>query len=425
MNNYNNYSNFQPPRKRKKKSGAAAVITSILVLAIAALSCALIYFKVIEGYETKLEEYESLLQEYRDNYSDSIEAINNRLMSLSTDSKNPDTDLSLDIPVYQSVDSHQTGGTAFDAAAIASKTAATVIGIKVYVPSQNINSFRQSRPRQGSGSGIIISQDGYIVTNYHVIEDAVRFNNAILSVVFIDGEEHAAQYIGGDEINDLAVIKIDADNLQYASLGSSEEAKVGDYVIAIGNPLGVINLYGSVTFGIISGVNRKIELENVAEELIQTDAAINPGNSGGALINSKGEVIGINTVKIASSDYEGLGFAIPIDYAKPLINSIIEYGYIRGRATLGITDSIEITRILSSYYRLPQGIYVESIDTDSYAVGIIGETDIITKIDGKDVYSMTDINDIIKTHSVDDSITVTVWRNGSYIDLNVRLSEKR
>ena len=419
MNNYNNY---QPPRNpQRKKSGAGvaiAIITSILVISIAAMSCALIYLKVVEGYEAKIDEYEATLQDY----SDTMEELSSKLAALSgTDSG---ANAIEDIAAYQIPHQTQSDGSGFDAAEIASKTASAVIGIKVDVPAQNLNSFWQTRPRQGSGSGIIISEDGYIVTNYHVVEDAVNYDNAMMSVVFIDGEEHEAQYIGGDEINDLAVIKIAADDLQYATLGSSDDAKVGDFVIAIGNPLGVINLYGSVTFGIISGVNRKIEAENVAEELIQTDAAINPGNSGGALINSKGEVIGVNTVKIASAEYEGLGFAIAIDHAKPLINSIIEHGYVKGRPTVGI-DGFEITRINASYYRIPQGFYVQDIDENSGAAGIIQRDDIITKIDGDEVYSMTDINNIVKAHSVEDSIDVTVWRDGGYVELIVKLSEKK
>ena len=422
----NSYNKFQSPRKNKKSGVAAVIIVSILVLIIAGLSCALIYLKVVESYETKMQEYENLLQEYREDYNATINTLNNKLMSLPVSNDTVQiVDEREEMPDdYQPQIPYQESRTGFDAAEIASKTAASVIGIKVHVPAQNINSFWQSRSRQGSGSGIIISQDGYIVTNYHVVEDAVNFSNAIISVVFIDGEEHAAQYIGGDEINDLAVIKIDVDNLQYAELGSSDEAKVGDYVIAIGNPLGVINLFGSVTFGIISGVNRKIEADNVAEELLQTDAAINPGNSGGALINSKGEVIGINTVKIASTEYEGLGFAIPIDYARPIINSIVEYGYVKGRPTFGI-DGMEITRITASYYRIPQGFYVTEFDSNSYAAGIMQQYDIITKVEGIDVYSINDINNIIKKYSVDDVITATVWRNNEYIDLDIRLSEKR
>ena len=431
MNNYNNsYSNFQPLKKKKRGSGTAVVtaVISILILAIVCFSCVWIYFEVIKGYETKIGEYESLLREYKESYGDTLNTLNSKLSSLENSADNNSlSDISAG-DVYKTIEptqmSSNSSSTGFDAATIASKTAPTVIGVKVYVPAQNINSFWQSRPREGSGSGIIISKDGYIVTNYHVVENAVIYDNAIMTVVFIDGEEYMAQYVGGDEINDLAVIKINADNLQYATLGSSDEAKVGDYVIAIGNPLGVINLYGSVTFGIISGVNRKIEAENVAEELLQTDAAINPGNSGGALINSKGEVIGINTVKIASAEYEGLGFAIAIDYAKPLINSLIEYGYIKGRPTLGI-DGSEISRSMAAYYRVPRGILVSSIDKNSHAVGIIQVNDIITKVDGKDVYSVTEMYNIVKTHAVGDIITVTVWRNGRDINIDVKLAEKR
>lgn len=424
----NSYNNFQPQKQKKKSGGsgaAIAIVTAMLILAIISLSCVLIYTKIVEGYETKIAEYEVILEQY-EGYGETLDNLNDQILKLSS-SDNTDTGDVQGIAsneILSQLQNQQQTNSGFDVAEIASKVAPTVIGIKVDIPAQNINSFWQTSPVQESGSGIIISEDGYIVTNYHVVESAVEYRNAVITVVFIDGEEHVARYIGGDEINDLAVVKIEADNLEYAVLGSSGESKVGDYVIAIGNPLGLINLYGSVTFGIISGVNRKIEAENVAEELIQTDAAINPGNSGGALINSKGEVIGINTVKLASTEYEGLGFAIPMDYAKPLINSLIEYGYIKGRPTLAINGS-EISRTVASFYRVPQGILVSGVDPESYAAGIIEANDIITQIDGKDVYSLTDMNEIVKAHAVDEALAVVIWRNGNYIEVSVKLSEKK
>ena len=432
---YNNYQEFQNLQKQKKHKSPVPVIILIFVLitAIIILSGLIIYFREVKEYEAKLEEYDNvlgnLLKDYRDelvnlnDYEEHIEALNNQITELSNFTDN----LQNNIQRLSSIDilaENSDGTKTINIAETAEIVSPSVIGIKVYVPAQNTNSFWQSSPIEATGSGIILTEDGYIVTNYHVVEYAVLYNYAVLTVVLSDEAEYTAEYIGGDEINDLAVIKISAKNLKSAVLGSSDNIKVGDFVMAIGNPLG-INLYGSVTLGIISGVNRTIAAENVAEKLIQTDAAINPGNSGGALVNLNGEVIGINTVKISTSNVEGIGFAIPIDFAKPLIDSIIKYGYVKDRPTLGVSG-MDISSSISRVYNVPRGLYVEYIEKLSGAdsAGIL-EYDIITQIDGVIVYSLSDISKIIKTRKVGDTVTATLWRNGDYIDLNIILSEQR
>ena len=183
---------------------------------------------------------------------------------------------------------------------------------------------------QSSGSGVIISSDGYIVTNNHVIENATK-----LTVILNTGVEYDGKVVGRDASTDLAVVKIEAQNLTFAQMGNSSSLRVGETAIAIGNPLGQ-EFAGTTTKGIVSGLNRSVTIDNTTMNLIQTDAAINPGNSGGALVNEYGHLIGINTAKISSSTLEGLGFAIPIDEAKPIIEELITNGYVTGRPVIGI-----------------------------------------------------------------------------------------
>ena len=212
----------------------------------------------------------------------------------------------------------------------------------------------------GEGSGIIATQDGYIITNAHVVDGADS-----LKVILYDGSTYEAELVGSDSVTDLAVIKIEATNLVPATFGSSEDLKVADQVMAIGNP-GGLQFSSSVTVGYISALNRPVTSEDgYTMECIQTDAAINPGNSGGALVNKYGQVIGINSSKIAATGYEGLGFAIPIDTAQPIISSLKEYGYVKDRAVLGITGQY-IDSMTARFYGYPTaGMYVASVTNPS------------------------------------------------------------
>lgn len=263
--------------------------------------------------------------------------------------------------------------------------------------------------QQGSGSGIIISEDGYVVTNQHVIAEATE-----VSIVLNSGEEHKATVIGADERSDLAVLKIDAKGLTPAVLGDSNLAEVGDLAVAIGNPLGQ-ELAGTVTSGVISAVNRKMTVDNRSYNLIQTDAAINPGNSGGALVNKYGQVIGINSIKMSQSGVEGIGFAIAMSEAKPIIDDLMNSGYVSGRTRIGITAT-----------ESKNGLTVYSVEPESGAdkAGIkVG--DFIVKADGIVVNTVDALNEIKEKKSPGDFITLTLIRDGELVDINVKLLEEK
>jgi serine protease Do len=277
-----------------------------------------------------------------------------------------------------------------DVTAIAKFAGPSIVGIRMTVSSSRRNFYGFSNSQVGEGSGIIISKDGYIMTNYHVVSSADPkrglSNNTVLEVFLPDGREAKAVFKGGDEKTDLAVIKIDLKNLPTAVLGSSAGLEVGELAVAIGNPLGM-EFAGSVTVGVISALNRTVKIGDRTLNLIQTDAAINEGNSGGALLNSRGEVIGINSAKISASGVEGLGFAIPIDDAKPVIEQLITFGYVRGRPLIGITGR-EISSIYADYYGVPKGIYVTDVSSGSGAAKAgIKAGDILVGLDGKSLYS--------------------------------------
>lgn len=304
---------------------------------------------------------------------------------------------------------------------IAQMVGPAVVGISCKV---NYQSFFGTQQGVSSGSGIIISDQGHIVTNYHVIDEAqditVKFNN---------GDEYTAELIGGDEQTDLAVLKIEPiDNMRVAVLGDSDKVEVGERAIAIGNPLGD-ELFGTVTQGIISGKNRTVKVDDREMTLLQTDAAINPGNSGGALINKYGEVIGINSVKIASSSSgsssEGLGFAIPINEVKPIVTDIINYGYVKGRPLIGVTVQ-PISSEIAYYNNLPvdHGLYVMGVTAGGAAAEAgIQRGDIILSIDGTEVKTSTELNQIRDQHVAGDVVTLGIDRNGQSMSIEVTLGE--
>ena len=263
--------------------------------------------------------------------------------------------------------------------------------------------------QQGSGSGIIISEDGYVVTNQHVIADATE-----ISIVLNSGEEHKATLVGADEKTDLAVLKVNATGLTPATLGDSNLAQVGDLAVAIGNPLGQ-ELAGTVTAGVISAVNRKMTVDNRTYNLIQTDAAINPGNSGGALVNKYGEVIGINSIKMSQEGVEGIGFAIAMSEAKPIIDDLMSSGYVSGRTYIGITAT-----------ESKNGLTVYSVEPESGADKAgIKQGDFIVKADGIVVNTVNALNEIKEKKSPGEYITLTVIRNGELADIKVQLLEEK
>ena len=315
-----------------------------------------------------------------------------------------------------SLNANAPSGTELNATQIAAKVGPSVVGI---VNKQTVNTWYGASEQEGSGSGIIISEDGYIITNSHVIESA---NN--IKVVLSSGEEYTATVVGEDSKTDLAVIKIDAKGLTAAELGKSSELQVGELAVAIGNPLG-LEFQGSVTQGIISALNRTVNVDGRQYTLIQTDAAINPGNSGGPLVNKYGQVIGINSVKISSSDTEGMGFAIPMDVAAPIIDELINKGYVSGRPQIGI-GTRDITQTMSTYYNMPQGVYVLTVSSGSGAEKAgISVGDIIVTADGKTVTSTDELNDIKDTHKAGEVIKLGVVRSGKTINVDVTLGEEK
>ena len=276
---------------------------------------------------------------------------------------------------------------------------------------------------KASGTGIIMSEDGYIITNHHVVESAQA-----VSVLTSDDQEYPASIIGSDETSDLAVLKIDAGSLQAASFGDSSVLQVGDTVVAIGDPLGT-TLRGTMTDGIISAINRDLTVSDRTMTLIQTNAALNNGNSGGPLINCYGQVIGINTMKMSnfyssSTTVEGIGFAIPIDTAKPIIDELIEKGYVSGRPAIGI-DGETLPATYRIYYRLPQGIYVTRVyrNSDAAAKGV-SEGDIITAINGVSVTTMEQLNRVKNQFTAGQTITLTIYHGGVSSDVEIILMDR-
>ena len=298
---------------------------------------------------------------------------------------------------------------------IATKVQPSVVGIVAYLPSTAGNSIygfgSLNAMQMSEGSGIIMSSDGYIITNAHVVEGATG-----MKVVLNNNEEYEAKLVGSDIATDLAVIKIEANNLIAAEFGDSTQLAVGEDVVAIGNP-GGLEFANSLTKGVVSGVNRPIKSSNTdssyAMNCIQTDAAINPGNSGGALVNEYGQVIGINSSKISATSYEGLGFAIPISEAKPIVDDIIANGRVTGRVRLGITGA-QIDETSARFNNVPVGfqVYTTESGADIAAKGIL-PGDVITKIDDKEVTSKEVITSHLRNFKVGDKVTLTVFRRTS------------
>ncbi len=268
-----------------------------------------------------------------------------------------------------------------------------------------------------TGTGIIISEDGYIITNAHVVEDA-------LSIMIVDNHlnEYEAKVVGADAQTDLAVLKVEASGLIPCEFGKSGELRIGELAVVIGNPLG-LDLYGTMTTGIISGLNRTITIGENKMTLIQTQASINKGNSGGPLINAYGQIIGITSAKVNSAYGEGLGFAIPIDEALPIVDDLMEHGYVTGRPMIGISGE-DITYIMSLYYRLPQGVCVRFITPESGAEAAgIKAGDIIIGINDSSINTMDELTEAKNQFSAGDTITLNVYRDGVSMNVEVVLGE--
>ena len=274
-----------------------------------------------------------------------------------------------------------------------------------------------------TGTGVVMSEDGYIITNAHVVEDAVS-----ISVLLTDGGYHEADLVGADSISDLAVLHITAENLVSAEFGDSTALKVGDSVAAIGDPLGV-ELRGTMTNGIVSAINRDVATGGRTLTLIQTNAALNSGNSGGPLINCYGQVVGINTMKIGvftdSSGVEGIGFAIPSTTVQDIVNQLITQGYVSGRPSLGLTGET-VSTFDQYYFRLPAGLYINAVEEGSPAEALgIEAGDVLIRVGDIRISDADDLETALYSYEVGDIVTIIIARNGEYYQADVELTEAK
>lgn len=311
---------------------------------------------------------------------------------------------------------------------VAQKILPSIVGIRVEFPVNSIFLNQSGSTATAEGSGIIISEDGYILTNNHVVSSASSSSyyslgeaSKISVYLYNDSTAYEASIVGTDEETDLAVIKIDKTGLTAAELGDSDSVAVGEFAMAVGNPLG---MQSSITAGVISGVNREVtDSDGKTFTVIQTDAAINSGNSGGALVNSQGQVIGINTLKVSATGVEGMGFAIPINSSKPIYEDLIQYNKVR-RPYIGISGR-DLDQATAQRNNLVEGVYVVSVEEFSAAEKAgIKAGDVIIRADGTDVKTMDELNAVKNTHNIGDQMTIVVNRNGEEKELTLTLQEQ-
>ncbi|MBQ7935763.1 MAG: trypsin-like peptidase domain-containing protein [Clostridia bacterium] len=307
-----------------------------------------------------------------------------------------------------------------DEAMTVSQVAALVEPSVVAITTEQVvtGSFMQQYISEGAGSGVIITADGYVVTNHHVIDGATN-----IKVTLADGNSHTAQLVGSDSKADLAVLKIDATGLQPAAFGNAEELQLAETVVAVGNPLG--ELEGTVTSGILSALDREITIDNTTMRLLQTDTAINPGNSGGGLFNTSGQLIGVVNAKSAGEEIEGLGFAIPIDTVQKVVEDLITHGYVTGRVDPGFTY-VEVNDAMSAMmYRVNElGLYISAVATgsDGAAAGF-QSGDYVVSVEGTKVSTAAEAIAIIDKKAVGDTVTFVIKRGGTEMTLPLTLTE--
>ena len=313
-----------------------------------------------------------------------------------------------------------TDGSAMTPSQLYASCVDSVVAITGTVSSTGI--YGNTSTGTSAGSGFILTEDGYIVTNYHVVEDGTD-----QKVTTHDGTEYNATLVGKDATNDVAVLKVEGENMSAVTLGSSHDLVIGDMVAAIGNPLG--KLSATQTIGYVSGINREVSTGGVTTiSMIQTDAAINPGNSGGPLFNMYGQVVGITTAKYSGTtgsgaSIEGIGFAIPIDDVAAMLDDLIDYGYVTG-AYMGVTV-VNVDEEAASRYGLPSGAYVEEVVKDGAADRAgVQPKDVILDVGGHSVSNVTDLTRALRDFKAGDTTTVTVSRSGEKITLSITLDEK-
>ncbi len=325
---------------------------------------------------------------------------------------------------YKSVDSIATSTAANGGDLTMAQVSALVSDTVVEITTEFVNTSGWFQyVSSGAGSGVILSEDGYIITNNHVIcgEDSSTPADTI-TVRLTDGTEYDAKLIGTDSDSDVAVLKIEAKGLTPAICGDSDKLVVGETVLAVGNPLG--ELGGTQTDGIISALDREIDVNGTSMTLLQTSAAVNPGNSGGALFNMRGELIGVVNAKSSGTGIEGLGFAIPINDALNVAEQLMEYGYVRGKVAIGVSFYECEDALTARYYGLPgYGVYVMEL-SKGYNENSLKVLDRVISIDGQEISSFSDISNIVKQHEVGDVLKFQVSRDGKIIEVDVTCYEK-
>ena len=401
FNSYNSDSvnEFSYKPENKKKKGRKILTGIVAILSVVAVgTTSIVGYSLITGNGLGNDSSGSSLQTAQNNDDDTSSAS-------SVDRSNLPSIIQLATP-----------SDAMSIPDIVDKVSPSVVGISCMTSSGTV-----------TGTGIIMSEDGYIITNAHVVDGANTIS-VVLPSSYTDessgseSETIAAELVGADSQTDLAVVKIDRTGLTAAEFGTSSEIRVGEVSIVIGNPLG-FDLANSVTAGIISATDRTLTIEDRTMNLIQNDASINSGNSGGPLINAYGQVIGITSAKVSSTYGEGLGFAIPIDEAIPIVEDLIQYGYVTGRPTLGISGE-NVTDVYSQYYDIPKGFFVRSVEEGSAAEEAgIQVNDIVIGIEGTLIESIEEFNEIKEEYQAGDQITVSVYRDGDIIDMEVILGE--
>lgn len=403
---------YSENNSKPKNRGGLALACVLLMMILCVAAAVGVFILLSQNINEDVSDGGEVRSETEENYQKQIEELQKTVDELKSSVENlKNTQSEPSSSVYMGISTLSETGIE----EISETVKPSIVTITVSVPSTRYQSgffYYTVGGVTSTGSGIIYNTEGYIITNYHVVSYYDSYENVTIDVTLSDGREFPAEFIGGDKNNDLAIIKIESDDtLVPAKFGKSSDLKVGAVVLAIGNPLG-IEFAGSVTLGIVSAVDRTIDKENTADSMIQTDAAINPGNSGGALVNTNGEVVGITTLKVSDTEVEGLGFAIPIDYASPIISNLVEFGYVKDRPATGISGST-VSASISRYYGVPQGVIVTNVEENSGAdLAGIQVNDIITEIDGEHVETMADIQAANASHKVGDIIKVTAYRNG-------------
>lgn len=422
---YNAYAPYPPmpprPPKKKANAGLIALIVVLCVLLVGSMAGFFVYF-VSENSKKQDDNSSNSYSFTMPNYGYNIPSTEPTTAPVS-EHKESDYSDKADVNykgvVLESKPKDADTNKSYTAESAFNKVSDSVVGIVGYT--DEITTVENSATQ---GSGIILTSDGYVVTNAHVIGNSKT--TYLLQVVTSDGKSYNAGVVGYDSRTDIAVLKMDdAKGLKAATFGNSENIELGEDIIVVGNP-GGLDYQNSITKGIVSAVDRKMSSTSLVK-YIQTDAAINPGNSGGPIVNLYGQVVGIATAKIVSEKYEGMGFAIPSATAKDIIDTLMKKGYVEGRVKIGITGS-NISSDVASAYGVPKGIMVDEISKDGPCYGTELKTDdIITGVDDKEIQSFSDIYEILETHKPGDKIVIKYYRmsDQSTGEVEVTLAEDK